>query len=261
MRASSLILGLSSLCCSCVGSTGEDLVSFAAVASGPSVATGATGTLHLDTGRGYSVDLTTAKLHIGAVYLNRARPTSGAGETSCTLPGIYVAQLTQGMDVDLLSANPTLFPAAGEGTASHALAGEVWLTGGVIDASEDTTPILVVAGTAHKQGVDYPFEGTITIGSNRDIPSPDPSQPGANPICKQRIVTPIPVDLTPAASGRLHLTIDPTNLFGDVNFKDLDVDPKTGVRAFADDASNAPSRALYDGLRAHEGVYSFTWEP
>jgi len=39
------------------------------------------------------------------------------------------------------------------------------------------------------------FEGVVTIGSNRRVPSSDPATPGANPLCKSRIVTPIPIDL------------------------------------------------------------------
>jgi hypothetical protein len=244
----------------CVGTTGSALVRFSAAASGPADAV-AGAPYAFDTGRGYHVSLTRAKLHIGALYLNRSVPTSGSQATACTLPGIYVGQLTGGGDVDVLSPAPQPLAGSGEGTADPAAVGEVWLTGGDVNATSDSTVILDVAGTATKGTVSFAFQGTLTIGQNRAIAPSDATMPGANPICKQRIVSPIPVSLTPVDGGTLRVVIDPRGWFSNVDFASLPAttdSPPTYV--FSDDSSNAPSANLYLGLHAAEGVYRFSFE-
>lgn len=243
----------------CVGSTGGDLFTFSASAAGPADAI-AGQPLEFTTGRGYHVALTKAKIHVGALYLNRALPVSGSQTTECILPGIYVAEVTQGLSVDALSPEPAPFPASGDAIAERALAGEVWLSGGDVNSLTDTTVILEAAGTAEKEGEVYPFEASITIAQNRQPPSSDPSQPGAHPICKERIVSPIPVDLTPRAGGALLLRIDPRGWFVNVDFAGLDQasdDPP--LFRFRDESSGQPNLSLYDGIRARHGVYTFTW--
>ncbi len=80
----------------CVGTTGSDLVTFDAAAAGPADATPGQG-YAFTSGRGYQVVLTRARLHVGAVYLDKTCPTAGAQETGCILPGnTYVAQVTVG---------------------------------------------------------------------------------------------------------------------------------------------------------------------
>src|SRR5207237_6508408 len=106
----------------CNGTTGEHLVTFTAGAAGPADATG--GPLAFTSGRGFAVTLTKSRLHVGAIYLNQSRPVSGAQETNCVLPGTYVAEVTSGMDVDLLSASPQIFPVLGDGTTLPASVGE-----------------------------------------------------------------------------------------------------------------------------------------
>src|SRR6185369_3160509 len=101
---------------------------------------------------------------IGAVYLNHALPVSGAEATSCILPGVYVAEVTEGIEVDALSPDPQPFPAAGEGIAGRALAAEVWLGGSDPNVEADPTVVLDAAGAAGKGGVSYPFEAALTIG-------------------------------------------------------------------------------------------------
>ena len=86
----------------CGGSTGEQLVTFRAGASGPSDAV-AGEALEFVNGRGFQVALTEAKLTVGAMYLNQTLPVSGAQATRCILPGTYVAEVVQGGQVDLLS--------------------------------------------------------------------------------------------------------------------------------------------------------------
>lgn len=259
LQIATLLAGLS--LSACTGTTGGDMIAFEAFAAGPADAV-AGQPYSFTTSRDYAVTLARAKLHVGAVYLNRSRPSSVASDTSCQLPGIYVAEVTEGMDVDLLNPSLQPFPEQGFATTDHASTAEVWLFGGDdINDPGDGTVILDVAGTAEREGQSYPFEGTITIAQNREIPAPSDALPGANPICKQRIVSPIPVDLTAAEGDKLVLRVDPRGLFANAQISLLEKaseDPP--LYRFRDDGDDAPSRALYSGLRAAIGTYSVTWE-
>lgn len=232
---------------SCIGSTGGDVFAFDAFIQGRGGAT-------FETGRGYAVTLTRAKLHVGAVYLNRARQTSVSAGTECTLAGIYVAEVPGGADVDLLSSERTPFAVEGRATRDLAQTGELWLAGDDVNAIADTTVVLDVAGVATKDAEEFPFEGRITIGASRVAAPTNPALPGSKPICKERIVTPIAVDLTPRDGGSLVVTVDPAAFFANVDFAALE------GGTFRDDDGDAPSRALYAGLHASAGAYSFAWE-
>lgn len=246
------------LCASgCGGSTGNDRVTFSAAAAGPSDATGQS--LAFDNSVGYHVVLTRARVHIGSVYLNQAVPSSGAQETGCILPGIYVGQVLSALDVDTLSPVPQLFATPGDGTATPARAGELWLTGGPVDAATDATVILDAAGTATGAAGTIPFVANLTIGANRAIPATDPAFPGANPICKQRIVGPIPVDLTLRQGGQLLVRIDPRAFFVAVDFSSV---PKVSdaLYQFADSSGDSADINLYSGLRNRTTAYQFTFQ-
>lgn len=245
----------------CIGTTGSDLVTFRAFAAGPAFANREPMTFI--NGRGWTITLTRARLHIGAVYLNRSVPVSGGQERECFLPGIYVAEVLEGLDVDVLSASPQPFPTLGNGTEDHAVTGEVWLAGTRIDALDDRTTILDVAGTASRGAESMRFEGKITIGRDRVVASTDPARPGANPLCAERIVTPIPVSVTPRDTGALLVRVDPRGWFSNVELAELEpVSPDTDLRRFADAPNvNQPSTNLYAGLRSAGGVYTFEWIP
>jgi hypothetical protein len=235
-------------------------VTFPAFAAGPADATGQP--LTFTNGRGWTITLTRAKLHIGAVYLNRSVPVSGGQERECFLPGVYVAEVLRGIDVDALSPALQRFPGAGNGTEDRAVTGEVWLTGQRIDALDDPTKIAEVEGTATRGSVSMRFEGAITIGRNRTSASTDPARPGANPLCAERIVTPIPVNVTPRGEGALLVRVDPRGWFANVELEELErVSPETDLRIFPDDNSNQPASNLYRGLRSASGVYTFEWTP
>ena len=156
----------------CVGTTGGELVDFEAGAAGPRDAV-AGEPLAFTTDRGFDVALTRATLHVGAMYLDQAFPVSGAQSTSCILPGTYVAEVTRGVDVDLLDPDPTAFPGGGQGTTLPARAGQVWLTHGDVNAAVDPSdePILDFAGTSTVGGEERDFTGTVTISSNRQTAS------------------------------------------------------------------------------------------
>jgi hypothetical protein len=264
-RARAVVLfGCAAVMTACIGTTGSEIVSFKAFASGPPelpVDTPERG-LSFVNGRGWAITLTRAKLHIGAVYLNRSVPVSGGQERECFLPGVYVAQVLSGVTIDALSPTPQPFPELGSGTADHAVTGEVWLTGGRIDAEEDRTTIADVAGTATRDGESMRFEGTVSIGKNRRPTQTDPARPGANPLCAARIVTPIPTSVTPTDGGSLVVRVDPRGWFANVELGELTpVTPESDLRRIPDDSEGQPAANLYGGLRASIGVYRFDWIP
>jgi hypothetical protein len=244
---------------SCGGTTGGGRVTFRASAAGPQDASG--GSLEFTNGLGYHVVLTRARLHIGALFLNQTVPSSGAQATGCVLPGIYVGEVLGSLDVDALSSAAQPFPVDGDANAIRARAGELWLTGGDVNNIDDPTVILDAAGTADRASVRYPFQATLTIGRNRFIPSADPALPSLNPICKQRIVSPIPIDLTPQKGGQLLVTVDPRAWFIAVDFATLSRVSETPLLyQFADAAVGSADITLYNGLRSRTGAYQFTWQ-
>jgi hypothetical protein len=247
-------------CAGCVGQTGGETVTFPIAAGGPADAT-AGQPLAFSTDLGWDVMLTQGKIHVGAVYLDQSQPISGGQATGCYLTGTYVAEETSALDVDLLSPEPQRFPVPALGiTEPLALVGQVWLTGGDINARDDRTEILVVAGTATNGATTVLFTGTITIGANRQISSSGPA--GGDPICKKRIVSPIPAALTLRPTGGLLLRVDPRPLFTNVDFGQLPADAVTGGATFGDDPS-APGyqptgQNLFTNLHS-TAPYAFTW--
>ncbi len=244
----------------CVDTTGGELVSFGVAAAGPADATG--GTRAFDTGLGWHVELSKAVLHIGAIYMNATVPTSGAQFTNCILPGIYTAEELSGLDVDVLSPTPRAFPTRGEGTNSHVTVGELWLTSGDINAVSDPQIIAQIVGVASTATTTKPFTTTVTIGANRAIPSSDLAHPSAHPICKQRIVSPIAIDLAPRAGGELLIRIDPATWFANVDFTTLE-QVSTSPPAFEipDDNTTDAGQNLFSGLRSSGAdTYRFSFE-
>jgi hypothetical protein len=246
------------LATACGGTTGSGLVTFRAMGSGPTNATGTA--LSFSTAVGYQVTLNRAKIHLGAIYLNASVPSSGAAATGCVqIPPIYIAEAFGPVTLDLLSPTLQAFPAVGEATQTEAKTAEVWLTGGDVNAPDDPTVILDVAGTASKGGNSYPFQGTVTIGNNRAIPPGNPALPGANPICKQRIVTPILIDITPVDGGVLMLRVDPAGMFQTVDFATLALAPGSTTVLQIPDTQAGAGAALFKGLLSNAGVYRFSW--
>jgi len=100
-----------------------------------------------------------------------------------------------------------------------------------------------------------PFTGTITIGANRQAGGSQLA--GATPICKQRIVSPIPAPVTLVKGGSLVLRVDPRALFVNVDFAALL--PSSEGYAFSDDSSDQPSANLYQNMHSAGGLYTFSW--
>jgi hypothetical protein len=249
----------------CVDTTGSALVSFRAAAAGPADAAGAP--LATVTGTGYDLLLTEATVRIGAVYLKVTRPRPGSQEQPCVLTGpvpFYSGEVRRGLSVDLLRSDPQAFPVPGDGTADPSPVGEVWLVGdgAGIDTDSDDTIIAEVAGTAGKAGTTSPFVASITISAgNRGLPTTDPAQPGAHPICRQRIVTPIAAGLTPAPGGTLLVRADPRRWFDNVDFAAVPADPDVpGRLRFPDTNDDQQSRNLFNTFRAIS-TYTLTFTP
>jgi len=131
-----------------------------------------------------------AKLHVGAVYLNRSVPVSGVGGHELHPAGHLRCRDHRGPETSIFfHPNRSHFPKWASGQRPPpAIVGEVWLTNVEIDKAEDPLPILQLQGTADKDGDSRPFRAAITIGSNRTIANTDATQAGAYPICKERIV-------------------------------------------------------------------------
>jgi hypothetical protein len=255
-------LGLSA----CLGTTGNAIVHFRAAVAGPENAVSGA-PLEFTSAGGWHVVLTKAVLHVGAIYLEQTLFTSGGGPGPCVLPGTYVGEVTTdaggvaGIDADLLSPAPHYFPNDGQGTNLEAKTAQVFLAGAEVDQIEDSTPILQVAGTADRNGQSIAFVGTITIGGNFATPSSDSTKPGANPTCRERVVSPIPVDIVPRDGGTLLLRVDPTHpLFDAVDFSALCHPPTATACAFGDSMDDAEGKLLYVALTSTGALYRFVWE-
>jgi hypothetical protein len=243
----------------CIQTTGGQILDFPVAAAGASDLV-AGQPLQFTADGGWNVALTKAVLHVGAVYLDSSAPVSGAQDTPCILPGTYLAQMTTGMDVDLLSPALQRFPVTGHGTTGDGLVGQLWLTGarGDIDTPDDPTKILVVEGTATRGTDVRPFVGEITIGTNRQ--SGGGASAGASPICKQRVVS-VLTAVRIEAQGGLVVRIDARKLFSNVDWSSLAKFSDT--YGFVDrPGADQPSTNLYANLHAGTGsgsAYTFTW--
>lgn len=257
-----LLLLVGAVGAGCVGETGGTAVDFVVAGVGPAAAAvGQTLTCASATDGAWAITLTQARLHVGAVYLNQSQPVSGGQATGCYLTGTYVAQETSAIDLDLLSPAPQAFPAMAHGiTEPPAIVGQVWLTHGDINTTPDPEPVLTVAGTATRAAEVFPFSAAISIGANRQ--GMTGSLAGGDPICKERIVTPIAAGLAIAAEGGLLLRVDPCRLFTNVDFSLLPPGATAGTYVFSDEPTSPtytqPSTNLYANLR-NTGPYTFSW--
>lgn len=254
------------LASSCVDTTGNRLVTFSASASAAGDIGAVQGQpLTFTTPRGYEVTLTKATVFVGAVYLTALAPTtaSGAQEAPCVAAGLVTGEVRGGVLVDALDPTPQPFPVAGLGSDLPTRSAALWLTNGDVNASEDPTVVLEVAGEATRGAARYPFTGRLHIGSNRSTPPRNPALPSSNPICEQRIVDNIAFDTTLAEGSTVRLRVDPRAFFGSVNFATLEELPTTPPSyRFRDDAATADQAdtALFNALRANTGPYRFELE-
>jgi hypothetical protein len=243
------------LCAACGhGTTGSGLVEFTAYGAGPA---GVSAGYERVNALGYRVQLDEARLYVGGLYANQNVPLAGAQEQPCVLPGLYVAEVTSGLLLDLLDDRRQEFPAAGVGLEERGRTGEVWLKsdGLAVDAAEDPQVVALASGTARRDEDAWPFRVSVTIGSNRRLPDPDPQKPGANPICAERIVSRIPVDITPRDGGTLVLRVDPQAWFEQVDFADLaeDLRASDGTYVIPDAPEGRAAIAVFNGIKSVVG--------
>lgn len=243
----------------CIQTTGGNVVSFDAVARGTAEAAAP-----FTTPSGFDVTLTRANLTVGALYLNQQNPQSYTLEQACIQEGIYSGEVRGGLVVDGLSDEAQPFPVKGNGTDAPTRAAELWLTGGDVLATEDRTVVLDVAGTASRGAEAFPFDARFTIGSNRQVPPRNPALPGSNPLCRQRIVSPVPFEATLHEGSTVTLIVDPRQWFAAVDFSGL---PKVSdtplLYRFTDshDSSAQPDKALFNALRSARGPYRLELSP
>jgi hypothetical protein len=213
VRQLAIALSLSGLVAvACNGTTGDQIITF------PAYAAGASGAGEPFSVNGYRIQLTMAQMYIGAVYINEAPPGATFDTPVCTDPGIYAAQVPGGLEVNLLSTTPQSWTSVqGSGTADLGLSWEMYLTDGDVNDPTNGGPSTVDlqgAATRESDGKVFTFAATVTINqSNRGVPVNDPSQPGLNPICKQRIIELGGISLQLFAGGSLFMTVDPRGWF------------------------------------------------
>jgi hypothetical protein len=243
----------------CVPSTGGKLVNFTLSASGPTDVTPA-GPFRFATPQGFEVTLDEANLWVGAVYFNQVNPAGYSQETACILPGLYTGEVREGLRINALSPQPQPFPVTGTGSDLPTLSAELWLSGGDINADDDRTVVATVRGVATRSGDRWPFAASVRIGNNRRAPPRNPALPGSNPLCKQRIVSPIAAEFALAESAQIKLTIDPRQWFSSVDFSTLTAAQQVGgIYQFSDSSAEAgqAETAFYNALRATANVYKF----
>ncbi len=193
---------------SCNGTTGNQLITFSAYARG---APGASAPF--DAG-GYSIQLTEAKMLLGAVYVDQAPIGNQAGGPVCIAPDLFAAQVPGPVEVDLLSDKPQQFTVYGQGTLDTGLSWQIWLTDGDVN-EPNRSHVVDLQGVATREadGLAVPFAAIVTANDNRLVTTVDPAQPGANPICKKRIILIGGIDTTFFDGGTLTVTVDPREWF------------------------------------------------
>lgn len=243
----SLFVGV--LASACEGTTGGEAFTFPAYAAGAKGAGEGFPTTYVYTMNGekvtkrFTVQLTYAQMYVGAIYVNAAPAQTGStfDTPACIDTGTYCAQVYDGLEVNLLSATPQAFPVEGTGSVSPGadvgLSWQLYLVDGDVNMPVNGNYTLAgalvpdtadLAGTAKLEpdGPVFEWSAVVTINTNnRGEPAQDPGQPGANPICLQRIVNINPIDIPFSSGGTLLLTIDPRTWFpsgtGGIDFSSL----------------------------------------
>jgi hypothetical protein len=202
---------------SCNGTTGDKLLSFTPYARG------ATGASQPFVAGAYTVQLTRAKMRIGAVYVDESPQSTTSEGPVCVAPDIFAAQVPGGVEVDLLNDQPQIFSVYGQGTEDIGRSWQMWLTDGDIN-EQNRAHVVDVQGVATRapDGASFSFAAVVTINDNRLIATVDPAQPGNNPICRRRIVEVGGLDATFFDGGAMYVTVDPRRWFAlDIDFAKL----------------------------------------
>jgi hypothetical protein len=213
----------------CVGDTGGAHVGFTAEALAVAPATH-NKIIYDDADTGWHVELTTAKVFLGPVYLWSGKPLNGASAREA--PTYYAAdqfdfgflrgQVVEQAPIDLVAtAGHTTPIGAGDGLAGQALSAELWLSPPT-DGAGDT---FVVAGTATKNGIALEFSGGLTI----DDTVVD-EQNGDTAFTKRKVRA-IPFDGMVAEGGTVSVECDARRWLADAPFDDFVPDPAPAAPA------------------------------
>jgi hypothetical protein len=266
-RVLSLIFatGIAGVACG-YGTTGDALVTFTPYASG---VPGAGQPFTVD---GYSVQLTSASMYIGAVYFDESPPSTSFDAPSCNTSDIFAAQVPGGVQLDLLSTEPQEFSVYGSGSADVALSWDLWLWDGGINSDINQTasviPTATLTGTATPLSdptKTYSFGAVVEINPGesegvagaRGTPASDPSLPGQYPICKERVLQIGGIHLGFYQGGTLLVTVDPRAWFeaaGPIDFSNLQPSDTSPCQLGPDDWTDAyESRGPCDASGACPG--------
>ncbi|MGO9832923.1 MAG: hypothetical protein ACLP1X_01775 [Polyangiaceae bacterium] len=200
----------------CYGTTGDELVTFSAYARG------APDAAQPFVVGGFTIQLTAAKMYIGALYFDESQPSTSFDQPVCIATGVYAAQVPGPVEVDLLSSKPQEFSVYGNGSADLAVSWQIWLTNGDVNEANLGTHMVDLEGTATRGGQTASFGAIVTVNNNRLTPVTNPATPGENPICKERIIQLSPIGITFSNGGTLTVTIDPRGWFNeDIDFSSL----------------------------------------
>jgi hypothetical protein len=249
--------GAGALSTGCAPSTGGDHVTFSVRGGGfehPDTP------VRFTTNSGWNVTLLTARIALGPVYLNTVAPLAhhnviqrvsdflvpsawAHGESHLGL-GQIVGQVTQQIEVDVLSSNTVEIPSGGDGIDLPVRSAEVWLYNR--EGSMGGTAIRV-EGTAERDIEDrheqVHFRGALVIDASIATPQ--------TPIDVARRVRGIPVDFTLAHGGVLTMRVDPRTWFQGADFSELL--SKNDVVNFT--LADNVGRAFVNATRASRGVY------
>jgi hypothetical protein len=200
----------------CNGTTGDQLVTFSAFAQG------AQGAGQPFVVNGFTIQLTAARMYMGALYFDESPPSTSFDQPVCISPGVYAAQVPGPVQVDLLSTTPQEFSVFGNGTADLAESWQIWLTNGDVNEANLGTHMVDLQGTATRGNETFSFGAIVTINNNRLPPISNPATPGANPICKQRIIQIGGINVLFFQGGTLNVTVDPRAWFNEnIDFSTL----------------------------------------
>jgi hypothetical protein len=228
---------------SCGGTTGDALIHFSAYASGVSEASKPFSTFVASRpDAAFTVQLTMAKMHIGALYFDESPPSTGFDTPECITPDVYAAQVPGPVDIDLLSTQPQEFSVFGNGSADVAESWDLWFTDGAVEGQVDDidamtnrlhTVELTGIATRISDQTKYPFGAIVTInqtdsGAGARLKQPSPALPGEYPICKERILQIGGIDLAFYPGGTLRMAVDPTAWFKTANIDFANLDPTSG---------------------------------
>jgi len=207
----------------CNGTTGDSLITFTPYAAGraakgmPAVAAAS---MPFES-NGYRIQLNSASMYIGAVYFDESPPSTSFDAPVCNTSDIFAAQVPGGVQVNLLSTAPQEFSVYGSGSADVAQSWDIWLTSGDID-QPNITPTATLTGTATLLADPtkvYSFGAVVGINPGqtgpgaRGTPVSNAALPGADPICKSRILQLGGLDLGFSDGGTLLVTVDPRGWF------------------------------------------------